>query len=99
VYFALNDTNGTLIDVGVAILLNILGDDGLAAVDSQRLGEAVAADGYYSDFDYWNIVHNKIIKNKYCLDRVFCLLLYCGLRGSKEIPIYKGFPEVVVNYM
>ena len=27
------------------------------------------------------------------------LLLHSSLGGSKEIPIYKGFREVVVNYL
>ena len=59
--FALHDADGTLVDVGIAVLFYILCDESLAPVDGQGLGETVAAHRNDSDFHLWNVIHFLII--------------------------------------
>ena len=54
---ALHDADGALVDILSAILFSILGDNGLAAVNGQRLGETVAAHGHDTNLDYRYIIH------------------------------------------
>jgi hypothetical protein len=60
VNLALNDTDGTLVDAGLAELLYISLDKSLAAVDSQGLGETVAAHRNDSNLNFRYVLHIRI---------------------------------------
>ena len=55
--FALYNTDGAFVDAFLAKFLLILGDNGLAAVNSQRFGETVARNGDDSDLNNRYVVH------------------------------------------
>ena len=54
---ALNDTDGTFVDVRCAVLVGVSLDDSLASVNGKALGEAVTGYCNYAKLDFRNVGH------------------------------------------
>ena len=76
---ALHDTDRAFIDIFCVIFCFVSIHQRLSSVYGKALREAVTADSYDTQFDFWNVVHDSVPPY------ILCLLFIClFLAGRRE---------------